>query len=312
MEKNVLLLESVTDEAHQLLAKYTNLFIASSPTTGGEIAAKHPIHGIITRGKGAVNATLIEQCEGLEVIARCGVGLDNVDVKFATEQGVKVVNAPGINASTVAEHALALMLMLKRQLYTSIKEVKVGNWAYRKNYQGDEIRGKKLGVLGLGNIGQRVAKLATAFGMEIVYWDIDGKAVPYPKLTFDEVLQQADIVSLHLPLFPETRHIIDQGAFEQMKSSALLINTARGAIIDEKALVTALQQQQIAGFASDVLETEPPVSNHPLLQLPNVLITPHSASLTQLTYNEMCVVTVQNAIDVLKGKEIDARYVFNR
>ncbi|NJK82764.1 MAG: hypothetical protein HC912_02080 [Saprospiraceae bacterium] len=139
------------------------------------IAEKQPIHAIVTRGKGEVNETLIAACPDLQVIARCGVGLDNVNVDFATQKGIKVVNAPGSNADTVAEHALCLMLMLQRHLYASVQAVKQNDWQFRNRYQGDEIRGKTLGILGLGNIGSKVAHLAAAFGMHIIYWDVQPK-----------------------------------------------------------------------------------------------------------------------------------------
>lgn len=311
-EKQVLLLETVSGEADQLLRNRAQVFDAGSPFRGGEIAKDHKIHAIITRGKGDVSRTLIEQCPDLEVIARCGVGLDNIDVDFATQRGIRVINAPGSNADTVAEHALALMLMLQRQLYPSISAVKNDEWSFRNAYQGDEIRGKTLGILGMGNIGKKVARLAGVFGMDIIYWDAMKQSLPYPALSLNEVLQQADLISLHLPLTGDTRNLINREALAMMQSHALLINTARGEIIEQEALTEALRQGQLGGFAADVLATEPPAADDPLPALPNVLITPHSASLTARTYNEMCVVTVRNTLDLLRGKEIEERYVFNR
>ena len=312
LDKNVLLLESVSEEADQLLRENITLFRSSAPDTGGEISSQQEIHAIITRGKGQVNQELIDSCPNLQLIARCGVGLDNVDVGHASTKGVKVVNAPGINADTVAEHALGLMLSLQRKLYSSFSAVKHNQWDYRKSYDGDEIRGKTLGILGMGNIGQKVARLAQAFGMEIIYWDVKPKDVSYPFVTFEEVLSLSHILSLHLPLVKETHQLINAEAISHMNPHTILINSARGAIIDEQALTEALQQQQIAGFGADVLAVEPPSPDHPLLGLENALITPHSASLTAKTYNEMCVVTVQNALSILKGDTIPERFIFNR
>lgn len=309
--KNVLLLETVSEEAHRLLQDSVHVLEASSPFSGGELAEQHPVHAIITRGLGAVNPALIGRCRGLEVIARCGVGLDNVDVRFATGQGVKVVNAPGSNTDTVAEHTLGLMLALQRNLYNSIAAVKDGRWDFRKRYQGDEIRGKTLGVVGLGDIGQRVAKLALAFGMDVVYWSTGPKDVPYAFLSFDELLARADIISLHLPLTEGTRGLIDEAALNKMQEHTLLINTARGEIIGQEALVRALENRRIGGFASDVLAIEPPAAEDPLLKMDNVLITPHSASLTARTYNEMCVLTVRNTLALLRGEPVDNRFIFN-
>lgn len=310
--KNILLLESVSQEAHRLLQKNSRLLEAGSPFTGGEIAAKEPIHAIITRGKGDVSETLIRQCPDLQVIARCGVGLDNVDVAFATKQGVKVVNAPGSNADTVAEHALGLMLALQRNLFHSIDAVRNNQWNFRNRYVGDEIRGKTLGIMGLGNIGKKVARLAEAFGMEIVYWDAGPQQVPYAFLTLDELFRRADIISMHLPLTPQTRNLINSDSLAKMQSHSLIINTARGEIVDQPALTAALQNGRIGGFAADVLIEEPPAADDPLLQLPNVLITPHSASLTARTYNEMCVITVKNTLALLNGEQIGERFIFNR
>ena len=312
MKKNILLLESVSDQASLLLNKHTQVLEAASPRLGQPLAEAHPIHGIITRGKGDVSAELISKCPELEVIARCGVGLDNVDVDAATKQGIKVVNAPGINADTVAEHALTLMLALQRQLFSTVQAVKANDWDARKSYTGDEIRGKTLGILGLGNIGKKVARLAMAFGMSVIYWDArKQEGVEYPFLPLEEVLQNADIISVHLPLVPETHQLLNEKSLLHLRSHAILVNTSRGEVIDQQALIQALGRKKIGGFGADVLAVEPPAPNDPLLQFDNVLVTPHSASLTARTYNEMCVLTVNNAIDLLQGKTIDPKYIFN-
>lgn len=308
--KNILLLETISEEADRLLRANARVLDAPSPFAGGEIAAKEPVHAIITRGKGDVNEALIRQCPDLEVIARCGVGLDNVNVDVAARQGVKVVFAPGSNADTVAEHTLALMLCLQRNLYHTFYAVKNRKWDFRNTYAGDEIRGKTLGILGMGNIGKKVARLGEAFGMNVVYSSASNQEVPYPILSFDELLRRSDIISLHLPLTTETRHLIDRNAFEKMKPNALLINTARGAVIDQAALTEALKNNRIGGFGADVLTTEPPSEDDPLPGLPNVLITPHSASLTARTYHEMCEVTVKNTLALLAGKPVDDRFIF--
>jgi len=312
MKPNSLLLESISEEALKILQEHTNVQVATTPASGMDIATQMPIAAIVTRGAGVVNEALIKHCKGLKVIARCGVGLDNVDITTASAQSVKVINAPGSNADTVAEHTLALMLSAQRQISVYVQAVKNNNWAQRSQYGGDEIRGKTLGILGLGNIGSKVAQLATAFGMSVQYWNRSEKETPYQKVDFDTLLATSDIISLHLPQVDATRHLINASTFQKMKPTALLINTARGAIIDETALVQALQNQSIGGFAADVLQKEPPIKNHPLLQFPNVLITPHSASLTATTYNQMCVMTVQNLVHVLKGEALDERVVFNR
>ncbi|MEM9259774.1 MAG: hydroxyacid dehydrogenase [Bacteroidota bacterium] len=310
---NVLLLETISQEADQRLRAKATVWLAEMPKSGPIIAREHDIHAIVTRGKGDVSRELLDLCPQLQVIARCGVGLDNVDVAYATTRGVKVVNAPGSNADTVAEHTLGLMLSLQRQTYASVAAVKAGNWDFRKTYGGDEIRGKTLGILGYGNIGKRVGDLARAFGMRVLHWarpqvpTQDEGAVQ--KLA--ELLAQSDILSLHLPLTEATRNLLSAEMLTHLRPHALIINTARGGIIDETALLSALQSGHIGGYAADVLAEEPPAADYPLLSLPNVLLTPHSASLTARTYNFMCVLTVNNTLDLLAGKAIDKKYIFN-
>lgn len=312
-KKNILLLESIAPSAYQLLEANGNVYSASSPFTGKEVAQEHAIHAIVTRGKGDVNSELIDACPDLEVIARCGVGLDNIDVAHATAKGVKVVNTPGANAGTVAEHAIALMLILQRNLYQSVKAVKEHNWAFRTNYQGDEIAGKKLGILGLGNIGNRVAQIAQAMGMEVASWQAQHiKATDYSRLPLEPLLRQSDIISIHLPLVEETYHLIGQQELEMLPDHALIVNTARGAIIDQKALLRALKDGILGGFAADVLEKEPPDVEDSLTQLPNVLITPHSASLTATTYENICMIAASNVVALLADETIDEKFIFNR
>lgn len=312
MKKNVLLLETVASEADTLLRENTNVHEALHPANPVEVAKNTAIQAIVTRGKGNVNHELMEACPDLEVVARCGVGLDNVDVGEATRRGVKVINAPGSNSSTVAEHALNLMLMGIRSTWNSVDHVKDGDWSSRNQYSGDELRGKTLGILGMGNIGQRVAKLADAFGMNVIYWDKFPVQSEYENGSMEDVLKQADVVTVHVPLLDETKHLVGEEELNLMKPTAWLINTARGPIIDEKALLKALENGKISGFASDVLAEEPPESDYPLLNHPKTLITPHTASLTATTYRNMCVSTVQNTIAILNGSTPDPKSVFNR
>ncbi len=309
---HILLLESVSPAAGELLSAQAEVHVAPAPDAGGPLADRHPIHAIVTRGKGDVSADLIGRCPNLRVIARCGVGLDNVAIASATSRGVYVVNAPGSNAATVAEHTLGLILSLQRRIHPAANAVAAGNWGYRNGYGGDEIRGKTLGILGMGNIGQRVARLATAFGMEVVFWNASRRDLPYAQLPYAVVLQRADILSLHLPLTDATRRLLDAAALRLLPDHALVINTARGEIIDQAALVEALRRGRIGGFAADVLATEPPAANDPLLSLDNVLLTPHTASLTARTFDEMCVLTVRNTLALLAGEPIDPKYIFNR
>ena len=312
--KNVLLLETIADEALDILTHAENIqiFTAYGDAPLAKILSENAIHAVVTRGKGQVNKALFEACPDLQVAARCGVGLDNVDVKEATARKIKVVNAPGANASTIAEHTLSLMLMLQRNLYQSINEVKSGNWEARNHFQGDELNGKTIGILGMGNIGKKVAKLADAFGMKVIYWSRTKVENAYEFVSFEDILHQSDVISIHLPYLPETHHLIDDRAFSKMKPNVLLINTARGTIIDQNILYTALENKTIAGFGADVLATEPPSPNDPLLTHPKALITAHVGSLTATTYTQMCVSTIHNVLAILSDKEPQIESVFNR
>lgn len=307
MRKNVLLLETVADEALAVLQGNVNVFTGYDETSLQDVLSKVEVHAIITRGKKRIDKALMEACPLLQAVARCGVGLDNVDVTEATARKIKVINAPGSNAATIAEHTLALMLMLMRNLYTSVERVKQNNWDWRNQYAGDEINGKTLGILGMGNIGSRVARLGEAFGMKVLHWSRSSQTLP-----MEEVLRQSDIVSLHLPLDKDTEHIIGKAQLALMKPHALLINTARGALVDHAALLDALNANTLGGFAADVLPDEPPVQSLPVVQHARAIITPHSASLTASTYRQMCLSTINNVVAILTGGEPELTSVFNR
>lgn len=312
MKKNVLLLETIADDADDLLRSQVNVIEAYDLANAAILARKQPVHGIVTRGKGQVNEELMQACPDLEVITRCGVGLDNVNVRIATLRNIRVVNAPGANSATIAEHALTLMLMLIRNVWKSTERVKSGRWEWRNTYTGDEIRGKTLGILGMGNIGQRVAKLADAFGMEVIFWDKFPVESPYKSVGFEDLLQTSDVITLHIPLMKATENMIGAQEFALMKPGTYLINTARGGLIREGDLLNALNSGTLAGFAADVLSTEPPPVYHPLTAHPKTLITPHTGSLTATTYRHMCMSTVENTLLILSGRQPDPASVFNQ
>ena len=314
MKPVILLLETVAEEAMKILldTKEFETVLALDEKSLQEAIGNGNVSAIITRGKGQVRAELMDQLPQLQIIARCGVGLDNIDVEEATRRKIKVVNAPNSNANTIAEHTIALMLNLQRKLYSAFTMVKEGRWNDRGTYAGDELNGKTLGILGMGNIGKKVARIADALGMQVCYWSAEKEDVPYPMLPFEEVLKKSDVLSLHLPLTPQTSNLINAEAIGKMKEGALLINTARGPIIDQKALNDALESGKLGGFAADVLTEEPPSQNEPLISLPNTLITAHVGSLTKSTYTQMCVMTVNNTLSILKGMEPTKNCIFNR
>lgn len=297
----ILLLESLHPDAEALLAEVDELVRAADPNAPECDFGR--VRAILTRGRGRIAEALLRRCPALAVIARAGVGLDNLDTACAQRLGIPVVFAPGGNALTVAEHTVALMLDVVRGITRSANQVRAGRWEDRAFYRGDEIRGLTLGVLGFGAIGQRVAQLAGAFGMQVLVLRREGRTVPAPFATapLPDLLRAADVVTLHLPLTKATEHLLGDAEFAAMRPGAFLINTARGALIDRAALLRALASGHLGGFAADVLEQEPPTADDPLLADERVLLTPHNASLTALTYRAMCVDTARNVAAILRG-----------
>jgi len=308
---HVLLLETIEDESFELLKneKDIQLHLAWEGMPAADIL--EGIDAVITRGIGQVNRALYDACPNMKVAARCGVGLDNVDVAEASKRGIKVINAPGSNASTVAEHTISLMLTIQRNLFEALSAVKNGQWASRSSFKSDELNGKTLGILGLGNIGLKVANIAAAFGMKIIYWSPSNKEVPYLSVDKETLFRSADIISLHLPLNEETKDIVDEEVFNKMKQGAILINTARGALVNRDALLSALDTGKLAGYGADVPFSPPPSADDALISHPKSFITAHVSSLTATTYKNMCLSTVKNVLDVLHGQTPDPQCIFN-
>jgi D-3-phosphoglycerate dehydrogenase len=240
------------------------------------------VDAVISR-KGRITRAHIESSAGrLRIVARTGVGVDasRIDLDAARERKVWVTNRPGSNATAVAELALGQMVALARHTVAADRAVKDNRWSDYGRFLGSELAGKQLGIVGLGNIGTRVAQRARAFEMSLLVCDpyipasraaeAGGRAV-----ALDELLAQSDFVTLHCPLNAETRHLIGAAQLARMKRSAYLVNLARGGVVDEEALHAALASEALAGAAVDVMETEPPRKDHPLFGLPNVLFTPH-------------------------------------
>lgn len=308
---HVLLLETIEDESFELLKneKDIQLHLAWEGMPAADIL--EGIDAVITRGIGQVNRALYDACPNMKVAARCGVGLDNVDVAEASKRGIKVINAPGSNASTVAEHTISLMLTIQRNLFEALSAVKNGQWASRSSFKSDELNGKTLGIIGLGNIGLKVANIAAAFGMKVIYWSPSNKEVPYLSVDKETLFRSADIISLHLPLNEETKDIVDEEVFNKMKQGAILINTARGALVNRDALLSALDTGKLAGYGADVPFSPPPSADDALISHPKSFITAHVSSLTATTYKNMCLSTVKNVLDVLHGQTPDPQCIFN-
>jgi len=241
------------------------------------------------------------------VIGRHGVGVDNIDVAAATERGIYVVNTPGVNNEAVAEHAVGMMLVLSKRILEADRAIRNGHWDFRYEGFGKEMRGQTLGVVGLGNIGHRVAEIChAAFNMKILYCDEVRKPegernLSAQKVDLEELLRSSDYVSLHVPALPSTFHLINGDNISLMKNTAFLINTSRGPVVDSAALYAALKDGHIAGAGLDVFEEEPLPHDNDLLKLPNVVLSPHMASHTEEAMMAMSMV-VEDVMNVIQGK----------
>ena len=283
MTKGRILIEKFNPKVIEWLGERADVVVVdpwAEPQRWEEEAPR--VDAVISR-KGKITRRHIEESRGrLKIVARTGVGVDvsRVDVDAAREHKVWVTNMPGVNAVAVAELVFGQMVALARHTHLANIEVKANRWAAGPRFQGSELGGKTLGIVGMGNIGTRVALRARAFEMQLLVCD---PYIPASHVTalggrwvgLGELFAQSDFVTLHLPFNKETKHLVGAKQLAVMKKSAFLVNLARGGVLDEQALVEALREKRIAGAAIDVMETEPPAKDHPLLALDNVLMTPH-------------------------------------
>lgn len=257
-------------------------------------------------GDDAFTRKVLEKClPKLKVLSKYGIGVDKIDLQAATDLKIPVTYCPGVNHTTVAEHSFGLMLSLYRQIPQQNAIVHQGHW---KRMTGHELLGKTLGILGLGRIGKEVAKRARAFEMDVLgfdpFWD-EGFATQYGierKATADEVIREADILALHMNLSPENRSFLNSTRLAAMKKGAILINTSRGALVDQWAVAEAVKSGQLAGYGCDVVEPEPIESTNPLIGLENVVMTPHIGSRTYESVLRQATMAVENLIRVLRGE----------
>jgi len=288
-------------EASATVDLYTGDSAIAAAELRARVADKDALVSLLTD---AVDRSLIDAGSKLKVIANVAVGYNNIDVPYALSRGIVVTHTPNVLTESVADFTWAMILAITRRLSEGERVVRRGAWkGWALDFMlGMELRGKQLGLVGVGRIGAAVAARAPAFGMRVVYTEPRDVDLPNAEnISLDRLLNTSDIVSLHVPLLPETRHLIDKKALARMKRSAYLINTARGPVVDEAALAWALQQHLIAGAALDVYENEPAV--HPdLLALDNVLLVPHLASATTETRTAMADLAVDNVLAVLAGR----------
>ena len=262
---------------------------------------------VVLRTNLEFTAELMNLAPKLEIISRTGVGIDNIDPEEARRRGIRICNTPGVNSVAVAEHTMALILGCAKQLIPMDRGVRRGDWKARNRIETVNLRGRVLGLLGLGRAGLETARIAQgAFSMRIIAYDphvgAPGKGITMAD-TPEQLFSDSDILSVHVPYLPETRHLVNAPRLALMKKDAYLINTSRGAVVDEKALHEALKNRRIAGAALDVFETEPPEPSNPLLRLDCVIRTPHSAALTKECLRDVAVLAARQVVEHLEGRE---------
>ncbi|WP_336771820.1 phosphoglycerate dehydrogenase [Paenibacillus sp. MMO-58] len=261
---------------------------------------------LLVRSQTRVTPRIMEAGKQLKVVGRAGVGVDNIDLEAATQRGIIVINAPDGNTITTCEHTFAMMMAVARHIPQAYLKTVGGVWD-RKSFLGVELRNKTLGVLGMGRIGSEVAKRAKAFGMEIMGYDPFMTEERAEKLgiklaTVDEIVRNADFMTVHTPLTPETRHMIGKKQFEVMKPGMRIINCARGGIIDELALVEAIDAGIVAGAAFDVFEVEPPTEDHPFLKHPKIIVTPHLGASTVEAQENVAIDVSEQVLHILRNE----------
>jgi len=269
------------------------------------------VDGIISLLTDSIDEELMDQAENLKVVSNYAVGYNNIKVDEATKRGIRITNTPGVLTDTTADCTFTLMMAIARRIVEADKYIRKGKWVHAwgpKMFVGGDIHGKTLGIVGMGRIGSAMVPRARGFNMDVVYHDCVRNPDKEEELnieckTLEELLKSSDFVSLHVPLTHETRHMIGEKQLRMMKPTAYLVNTSRGPVINEKALYKALKEGWIAGAALDVHEKEPTDPDSPLLELDNIIVTPHIASASVETRTKMAVIAAANCVAVLKGEE---------
>jgi D-3-phosphoglycerate dehydrogenase / 2-oxoglutarate reductase len=308
MKQKILIVQPIHERGVQVFDNRFEVRVASDPSVATVIKEIRGVAGVVIRTAPFLRE-IIEAADALRVIGRHGVGVDNIDLKAATEKGIVVVNTPNANATSVAEHTVTAIGALSKRAVVYDRATREGRWEIRNSYKAVDLDGKTLGLVGIGRIGSMVARrAAVAYNMKVIAYDpyvTPEKAREFgvtPCAQMDDVFRQADVVSLHTPLTPETRGFVNEAKLRLMKPTAFLINFSRGEVVNEKALCEALKSGVIAGAAIDVYDPEPPLKDNPLFALENILLSPHSAALTQECVIRMATGAAEGVVDVLSGK----------
>lgn len=301
----------LVEEEKKILSRYASITVANT-TSEDQLVELVKDVDVIMVVYAKITKRIINSATKLKGIIRYGIGVDNIDLEAATAKGVIVANVPDYAIETVADHTWALILALVRRIVIADKYVRnrlyIGKWTNPPEYlRGIDLSGKVLGLVGVGRIGREVAKRAKGFGVKILGYDPYissdvAKEFGIELVNLDTLLSESDIISIHCPLTKETYHLINEDKIRLMRKRPYIINTARGAIIDEKALYKALKEGWIAGAALDVFEIEPPPENNPLFELDNVVLTPHIAWYTEEALRRLEMSAVEEAIRILRGE----------
>ncbi|MGH7353257.1 MAG: hydroxyacid dehydrogenase [Candidatus Rokuibacteriota bacterium] len=298
-------------DGQALLEEEARVVVSREESEAGFLKDAAGARGILLRSKPRCTEGLMKALADLRVIGRHGAGLDIVDIPAATRLGVAVVHAPGSNAQAVAEHALMLMLACVKRTRLIDRMTRAGDWSVRHAIGNSELAGKTLGIVGVGNIGRRVAKFAGAIGMRVLGYD---KYVPADELrrrgvepleSIEALLPQVDVLTTHTPLTDETRHMIDARALGRIKKGAIYVNTSRGPVQDERALFEALTRGHLASAGIDVFEEEPTSLDNPLLNLENIVVSTHVAGVTHEAHRQTGVQVASEMLRVLRGEMPD-------
>lgn len=311
---NVFATRKLPEEISTGLKQHVNLtewHSAEQPMTKEELLeAVQEADGIISVLSDPLDADVLQAAPNLKVISQLAVGFNNIDVQEATKRGIRVTNTPDVLTNATADLTFALLLAAARKLSAASAEVREGKWKSWSLLQlaGKELSGSTIGILGFGRIGQAVARRAKGFDMNVIYWNRSKKpeaeqAIGATYHELEDVLKQADFLVIMLPFAPELKYLIGAEELAMMKHDAILVNTARGGLVDEAALYEALKEGRLGAAGLDVFEQEPVPTDHPLLTLPNVEVAPHIGSSTVATRMEMADLTVRNLLAVLEGKE---------
>ncbi len=302
---SVLVSDKLSEEGLQILREADGIELDYQPKVDpDELRRIVPRYaGLIVRSRTKVASDILEQADSLRVIGRAGIGVDNVDLPAATARGIIVMNTPEGNAITTAEHSIALMTSLARRIPAATASLKAGRWE-KSSFSGKELYDQVLGVIGLGNIGSIVADRARGLRMRVIAYDPmvseeRAQRLGVDLVSFDELLERSDVITLHVPITKDTRGLIGAETFAKMKDGVLLVNAARGGILDEAALLAAIESGKVAGAAIDVFETEPPPPDDPLLARPEVIATPHVGAATGQAQLNVAIAVAEQVRDYL-------------